>query len=73
MIGSVGKVVTKLFGKKSDKDIKAVLPLVKQILAEQEKLKLVSNDELRENSNKFRTEIKAYIKAEENQIAEIKV
>jgi preprotein translocase subunit SecA len=73
MIGSVGKVVTKLFGKKSDKDIKAVLPLVKQILAEQEKLKLVSNDELRENSNKFRTEIKAYIKAEESQIAEIKV
>jgi len=73
MIGSVGKVVTKLFGKKSDKDIKAVLPLVKQILAEQEKLKLVSNDELRENSNKFRTEIKAYIKAEENQIAEIKI
>ena len=73
MIGSVGKVVTKLFGKKSDKDIKAVLPLVKQILAEQEKLKLVSNDELRENSNKFRTEIIAYIKAEEGQIAEIKV
>lgn len=72
MIGGLGKIVTKLFGTKSDKDIKSVLPLVKQVLAEQEKLKNASNDELRANSDAFRAEIKAFIKPEEEQIAEIK-
>jgi len=47
MIGSIGKVITSLFGKKSDKDVKFILPLVKEILEEQDKLKDISNDELR--------------------------
>ena len=72
MIGSIGNVITKLFGKKSDKDIKEILPLVKQVLAEQEKLNNVSSDDLRSNSDKFRAEIKDYIKAEEEQIEKIK-
>ena len=62
MIGSIGNVITKLFGKKSDKDIKDIKPLVEKVLAEQAKLKSVSADELRANSDKFRQEIQDYIK-----------
>ncbi len=72
MIGSIGNVITKLFGKKSDKDIKEILPLVKEVLAEQEKLNNASSDDLRANSDKLRAEIKDYIKAEEEQIEKIK-
>ena len=72
MIGSIGNVITKLFGKKSDKDVKDISPLVNQVLLEQEKLKDVSSDELRANSDKFRKEIQEYIKPEEDQILKIK-
>jgi len=73
MIGSIGKVITSLLGKKSDKDVKFILPIVKEILAEQEKLKDISHDELRKNSNLFRKEIKDFIKAEEDQIEQLKI
>jgi len=39
--------IAKIFGTKSDKDIKSIMPLVEQTKAEGEKLKLLSNDELR--------------------------
>ena len=72
MIGSIGNVITKLFGKKSDKDIKDIKPLVEKVLAEQAKLKSVSADELRANSDKFRQEIQDYIKVDQEQIDKIK-
>ena len=73
MVGSIGKVITSLFGKKSDKDVKDLSPLVNKILHEQEKLKTYSPDELRLNSDKFRSEIQDYIKPEEGQILKIKI
>ena len=72
MIGSIGNVITKLFGKKSDKDVKDISPLVNTILQEQEKLKNVSADDLRSNSDKFRLEIQEYIKPEDDKIKKIK-
>ncbi len=72
MIGSIGNVITKLFGKKSDKDVQDISPLVNEILQEQEKLKNSSADDLRLNSDKFRLEIQEYIKPEEDQILKIK-
>ena len=73
MVGSIGKVITSLFGKKSDKDVKFILPLVKETLAEQEKIKNISNDELRKNSDIFRKEIKDFIQPEEDKINQLKV
>jgi preprotein translocase subunit SecA len=73
MISSIGNVITKLFGKKSDKDVKDISPLVNTILKEQEKLKNVSADELRSNSDKFRSEIQEYIKPEYDKISQIKI
>ena len=73
MVGSIGKVITSLFGKKSDKDVKFILPLVKETLAEQEKIKNISNDALRNNSEIFRKEIKDFIQPEEDKIKQLKI
>ena len=61
MIDSIGKAITKIFGKKSDKDIKLILPLVKQVLEEQKKLTSISNDELRAKTQSFQKTIQDYI------------
>lgn len=72
MIDSIGKVITKIFGKKSDKDIKLILPLVRQVVEEQKKISTISNDELRAKTLSFQQKIQDYINKEESQIAELK-
>ena len=44
------KFIAKLFGTKSDKDIKRMMPLVEQTKQEGEALVSLSHDELREQS-----------------------
>ena len=58
MLKLITKSLNKVFGTKSDRDIKDVQPLVKQIVAEYEKLNNISNDELRD----ITTQLKATIK-----------
>ena len=41
------ELVTKLFGNKAQKDMRAIQPVVDQIKAEYEKIDNLSNDELR--------------------------
>lgn len=72
MANFVEKVFGKIFGNKHEKDIKKILPLVDEINAEFVKLKNISNNELRDKTNVFRAEIKAYLKELENQIKSIK-
>ena len=54
----IGKALTKIFGTKSDRDIKGILPYVDQTNAEYEKLTSISDDELRgrtkENQKTYR-------------------
>lgn len=71
MIKSISSAITKIFGSKSDKDIKAILPMVKSVIAEQEKLKSLSHDELRAKTIEFKNTIKEYIAAEEISIEDI--
>ncbi|MFT6746734.1 MAG: preprotein translocase subunit SecA [Glaciecola sp.] len=71
MIKSISKAITKIFGSKSDKDIKTILPLVKSIIAEQEKLKSLSHDELRAKTVEFKKFIKDFVSDEENKIEEL--
>ena len=47
MLDFIAKGLTKVFGTKSDRDIKEVLPIVEQINKEFAKLKDLSHDELR--------------------------
>ncbi|RXF67611.1 preprotein translocase subunit SecA [Arcticibacter tournemirensis] len=50
--------LSKLFGSKSERDIKLIQPLVEQIKAEYAKLAAISNDELRERTVTFKSKIK---------------
>ena len=55
------KLIAKIFGTKSQRDIKAVEPLVKETIAEYEKLQSISNDQLREKTNEVRQTIRNFV------------
>jgi preprotein translocase subunit SecA len=63
---------SKLFGTKSDKDLKEITPMVEKIHLAYEKIKGLTNDQLREKTIEFRATIAAYIKEEIDQIASIR-
>lgn len=50
--------IKKIFGTKHDRDIKAMLPLVKQIASFEEQMKKMSDEELQAQTNKFRARLK---------------
>lgn len=66
------KVLSGLFGNKSQKDIKDVMPILDLIKQEYERLQSLGNDELRAESQKLRQEVRDYIKAEQDEIADLK-
>ena len=59
MAGAFGKIFGKIFGNKADKDLKELTPFVGKINEEFEKLKNLSNDELRFKTEEFKGIIKA--------------
>lgn len=60
--------LTKLFGSKSERDIKALLPLVEQTKAEYSKLQSLSHDELRAKTIEFKQRIADHLKSIDEQI-----
>jgi preprotein translocase subunit SecA len=62
----------KFFGTKSEKDIKSIQPLVDQALEIYPSLAKLSNDEIRAKVTSFKQKIQDAIKAEQNQINDIK-
>lgn len=71
MIDFINKAIASLFGSKSERDLKEITPLVGEINAEFEKLKDLSNDELRGKTLAFKARIKESIKDSEAKIAEL--
>ena len=69
----IDSFLTKIFGNKSEKDIKEVTPYVNAILEEYDKLSSISNDELRERTQKLKKRIAEYIKDENKQIEELNI
>ena len=63
--------LSKLFGSKSDRDIKGIQPLVEQIKAAYTHLNKLSNDELRQKTLDFKARIATYLTDIDNQIADI--
>jgi preprotein translocase subunit SecA len=62
--------LTKLFGgNKSDRDIKLIVPVVKQINEEYERLSQLNIDELRAKTEDFRARIKAHLAETDKEIA----
>ncbi|HET8859904.1 preprotein translocase subunit SecA [Marivirga sp.] len=68
MFDFLAKGLTKVFGTKSDRDIKEVLPIVEQINKEFAKLKDISNDELRAKTNEVLERINQYLKDIDDEI-----
>ena len=62
----------KILGSKSEKDVKAIQPVLEASLALDPKIKALSNDELRQKTLEFRERIRTYIEPKEIEIAELR-
>ncbi|GAB4282852.1 MAG: preprotein translocase subunit SecA [Marinilabiliales bacterium] len=71
-MGIINGILSKFLGNKSERDIKEVMPYVEKTLAEYEKLKDLTNDELRAKSAELKKRVSDYIKPSEDKIAELK-
>ena len=73
MLDFIAKGLGKIFGTKSDRDIKTLMPVVEQIKSEYSKLSQLSDDELRAQTIDIKSIIDADLKTFDDQIAELKV
>ena len=64
--------LSKLFGSKSERDIKQIQPLVEQIKIEYPKLAAISNDELRQKTIDFKARIAKALEAIDKEVADLK-
>ncbi|MFN8286405.1 MAG: preprotein translocase subunit SecA [Chitinophagales bacterium] len=71
-MGFFDKLVTSIFGSKNDRELKEMTPLVSAINAEYQKLKGLSNDELRNKTQEFRGRIAEHLSAIDQEIASLK-
>ncbi|MGE0588901.1 MAG: preprotein translocase subunit SecA [Cyclobacteriaceae bacterium] len=65
------KFIAKIFGSKSEKDIKLMMPLVEQTNAEGEKLKGLSNDDLRKKTWEIQDHINQKLKHIDDQLGSL--
>ncbi len=71
MLDFFTKSVSKLFGTKSDRDLKEIQPLLEKILVEFPKLANISNDQLREKTIEFKKQIIDFSSKERKEIEDI--
>lgn len=69
MLDKIGKVITKIFGSKSEKDIKKIQPILDEIKSYEDQIKQLSDDELKGKTEEFKQKIKD---ATADTVAEIK-
>ena len=62
------KLIEKIFGTKHERDIKALRPIVEKIHAEYERIKQLSNDDLRKQTLIFKEQIQKAIEKEEAEL-----
>ncbi|WP_281615508.1 preprotein translocase subunit SecA [Flammeovirga sp. SubArs3] len=72
MLGSITKLFSKVFGTKSERDLKEIRPYLAKIDAEYQKLKSISDDELRGKTAYFIDYIENGLKGIDDQIQELK-
>ncbi|OYZ49893.1 MAG: hypothetical protein B7Y19_06665, partial [Sphingobacteriales bacterium 24-40-4] len=65
-------LLSKLFGSKSNRDIKLIQPLVEKTKEEYAKLHSLSNDELRQRTVDFKARIQAFLEEIDKEIAVVK-
>ncbi len=72
MINSIYNVVTKIFGSKSERDLKTITPYVAQINQAYAKLSSLSDDELRNQTALFKQRIAEYLSDIDAEINDLK-
>lgn len=73
MLGSVNKILKKILGDKSEKDIQEVEPIVEEINKVYDTLRNISSNELRHKAQELRVIIADRIKGKEEEIRQLKV
>jgi preprotein translocase subunit SecA len=73
MAGFLQQIITALFGKKSDRDVKDLLPRVAEINRWFEEYKHLNHDDLRAKTIEFRSRIKESLKNLEEDIEQLRV
>ncbi len=68
----ITKVLGKILGNKSERDIKIIAPIVENIKTEYDRISKLSNDGLREESDRLKKIIDERIKPEEDEIVQLK-
>ena len=63
------KFIAKVFGTKSNKDIKLIMPIVEEINSEFAKLSSITDQELRESTRAVRAQIDTHLKVIDDEIA----
>ena len=71
MLSGITNLIKKIVGDKATRDIKLIQPIVDQINVEWEKLKSLSNDELRQRTAGFKKRISDHLKDIDAQIASL--
>ena len=71
-MGLISGITRKIFGSKSDRDIKEVLPRAEKIKEEYDKLSAFSNDKLRQSSTELRKYILDQIHEDNEELAKLK-
>ncbi|MDX9697301.1 MAG: preprotein translocase subunit SecA, partial [Bacteroidales bacterium] len=69
----LNNILTKFFGKKSDRDLREVLPYIDLIKKEYEIITTLTNDQLRSRSEQVRKDIRETVKDEVVRIDELKI
>ena len=72
MSNFISSFVSKVFGSKSDRDIKEITPVIAKISAEFSKLQSISHDELRAKTTDFKARIKAHTSDVSSEIESLK-
>ena len=69
---SFNSFLKSIFGNKSDRDLKKLMPIVREIQKVYPEMEQLSNDELRARSAAVKQEIQDYVKPQRDEIASIK-
>ena len=68
----INSVLTKIFGSKSEKDMKEIAPILEKIKSVYPSIEKLSNDELRAYTERLKQKIRDAISGDEAEIAELK-
>ena len=69
---ALSNIITKLFGSKSQRDLKEITPYIKKIKEVEPSIQALSDDALRDRTQQLRNEINEYVASERAEIAKLK-